>query len=138
MQRRNLALVSLSLLASAAVFTPPALAACNNCGTVVEVRNVEKKGEASGGGAVLGGVVGGVLGHQIGSGRGNTAATVAGAAGGAYVGHQVEKNRNAVTEYHVIVNMEVGKDRTFIFKNPPKYRSGDAVRIIDGKLQPAR
>jgi outer membrane lipoprotein SlyB len=134
MQTLKLALASVSLLASAAVLTTPALAACNNCGTVVEVRNVEKKGEASGGGAVLGGVVGGVLGHQIGSGRGNTAATVAGAAGGAYVGHQVEKNRNATTEYQVIVNMEVGKDRTFTFKNPPRFKSGDQVRIIDGKL----
>ena len=135
MKRRNLALVSLSLLASTALLAPPALAACNNCGQVLEVRTVEKKGESSGGGAVLGGVVGGVLGHQIGSGRGNTAATIAGAAGGAYVGNQVEKNRNAVSEYHVIVNMEVGKDRTFIFKNPPKFKSGDAVRIIDGKLK---
>jgi outer membrane lipoprotein SlyB len=138
MKTLDLSIASLSLLASAAAFAPPALAACNNCGTVLEVRTVEKKGEASGGGAVLGGIVGGVIGHQIGSGRGNTAATVAGAAGGAYAGHQVEKNRNAVNEYHVLVNMETGKDRTFIFKNPPKYKSGDAVRIIDGKLQLAK
>lgn len=120
---------------AAAAFAPAAFAKCPNCGEVIDVKTVQKKGEASGGGAVLGGVVGGVLGHQVGSGRGNTAATVAGAAGGAYVGHQIEKNKNAVTEYHVIVNMEEGRDRTFIFRNPPKYRAGDKVRVVEGKLQ---
>ena len=110
-------------------------AKCANCGEVIEVKAVEKKGESSGGGAVLGGIVGGVIGHQVRSGRGNTVATVAGAAGGAYVGNQVEKNRNAVTEYHILINMEEGKDRTFIFKSPPKFKAGDKIRIVDGKLQ---
>jgi outer membrane lipoprotein SlyB len=113
----------------------PAHARCADCGVIESTREVDTQGEGSGVGAVGGAVAGGVLGHQVGSGRGNTAATVAGAAGGAYVGNQIEKNKNAVTEYHVIVNMEEGRDRTFIFRNPPKYRSGDKVRIIDGKLQ---
>ena len=132
---RIVKVAGLALAAAAAAYAPAAFAKCSNCGQVLEVRAVEKKGEGSGAGAVLGGVLGGVVGHQIGSGRGNTAATVAGAAGGAYVGHQVEKNKNAVTQYHVIVNMEEGRDRTFIFKNPPKYKSGDKVKIVEGKLR---
>jgi outer membrane lipoprotein SlyB len=131
-------LVSIALFATAATLAPPALAKCKNCGEVIEVKTVQKKGEASGGGAVIGGVVGGVLGHQIGSGRGNTAATIAGAAGGAYAGHQVEKNRNMVTEDHILINMEEGRDRTFVYKSKPKYKAGDRVKIVDGKLQLAK
>ena len=122
-------------LSALLAFAPAASAKCTNCGEVIEVKPVQKQGEASGGGAVLGGIVGGVLGHQIGSGRGNTAATVAGAAGGAYVGHQVEKNRTSASEYHILINMEEGRDRTFIFKSPPKFKAGDKVKIVDGKLQ---
>jgi outer membrane lipoprotein SlyB len=101
---------------------------------VTSVETVKKEGEASGAGAVLGGVAGGVLGHQIGSGRGNTAATVVGAAGGAYAGHTIEKNRNASTQYVVRVKMEDGSNRTFTYKDPTSYRTGDKVKIVDKKL----
>src|SRR5690348_2461310 len=111
--KRNL--IRAGVLAAAFAFGAPAFAACDNCGTVTNVKTVTKQGEASGGGAVLGGVVGGVLGHQIGSGRGNTAATVVGAAGGAYAGHQIEKKKNETTSYVVEVKMENGNARTFNF-----------------------
>lgn len=111
-----------------------ALAACHDCGTVVDVKTITEKGEASGGGAVLGGVLGGVLGHQIGSGRGNTVATVAGAAGGAYAGNQIEKNRNTRTSYRVYVKTEEGRTRYFTYDEPTSYRVGDKVKIVDGKL----
>lgn len=126
--------ISGALLALASLVAAPAQAACKNCGAVVEVRTIEKKGEASGAGAVLGGVAGGVLGHQIGSGRGNTAATVAGAAGGAYAGHQIEKNRNSKTVYQVQVKMEDGKSRHFDYSEPTAFKAGDRVKIVDGKL----
>ena len=121
-------------LAAGMLAASPAFAACDNCGTVTDVRTVTKEGEASGGGAVLGGVVGGVLGHQIGSGRGNTAATVAGAAGGAYAGHQIEKKKNEVTKYVVEVKMESGTVRTFSYSNPTAYKVGDKIKIVDKKL----
>ena len=129
--KRHLIAASLTagLLAAA-----PAFAACDNCGTVSDVRTVTKQGEASGGGAVLGGVVGGVLGHQIGSGRGNTAATVVGAAGGAYAGHQIEKKKNETTQYVVEVKMESGSTRTFTYSNPTAYKVGDKIKIVDKKL----
>src|SRR4051812_22524294 len=117
-----------------AVLASPAYALCKSCGAVVDVKTIEKKGEASGAGAVIGGVAGGVLGHQIGSGRGNTAATVVGAAGGAYAGHQVEKNRNSKTVYQVQVKMEDGKARYFDYSEPTAFKAGDRVKIIDGKL----
>src|SRR5215467_5787881 len=130
---------SLKIAASGAVlaiaaFASPAYAACNECGTVTDVKKIVEKGEASGGGAVLGGIVGGVLGHQIGSGRGNTAATVAGAAGGAYAGHQIEKNKNTKTSWRVYVKTEEGRTRYFTYDEETSYKIGDKVKIVDGKL----
>ena len=127
-------LIAATLAAAGMLAAAPAFAACDNCGTVTNVKTVTKQGEASGGGAVLGGVVGGVLGHQIGSGRGNTAATVAGAAGGAYAGHQIEKNQKSETQYHVVVKLENGSTRTFHYSNPTSYKVGDKIKIVDKKL----
>jgi outer membrane lipoprotein SlyB len=126
--------IAMSAFAAAAGGALPALAACNNCGTVVDTKVIKKEGEASGGGAVLGGVAGGVIGHQIGQGRGNTAATVLGAAGGAYAGHQIEKSKNAKTEYQVHVKMEDGKTRYFTYGKETSFRVGDKVKVVDGKL----
>lgn len=125
---------SSAAFAVAAVFAPAAHAICHECGTVTDLRTIQKEGEASGAGAVIGGIAGGVLGHQIGSGRGNDVATVAGAAGGAYAGNQIEKNRNATVTYEVIVKLEDGTTRYFHFGNPTSYRVGDRVRIVDRKL----
>ena len=110
------------------------LAACVDCGTVIDLKSVTVKGESSGAGMVLGGVAGGVLGHQVGSGRGNTAATVVGAAGGAYVGNEIEKNKNTKTKYVVYVKMEDGSTRYWTYSNPTRYRVGDKVKVVDRKL----
>ena len=128
------ALLSCAAFVGAIAFAETSYAACKECGTVSDVKTIKKEGEASGGGAVLGGVLGGVIGHQIGSGRGNTAATVVGAAGGAYAGHQVEKNKNAKTEFQVYVKMDDGKNRTFIFSKETAYRIGDKIKVVDNKL----
>jgi len=122
------------LAALGIAIAPAASAACRECGTVVNLKKVEKEGEATGGGAVIGGIAGGVLGHQIGSGRGNTAATIAGAAGGAYAGHQIEKSRNKTVSYEVVVKMEDGRTRTFTYKEPTGFHMGDRVKIVDHRL----
>lgn len=109
-------------------------AACNNCGTVTDMKTVQIKGEGTGLGAVAGGVLGGVLGHQVGSGRGKDVATVAGAAGGAYAGHQVEKNSKSKTQYQVIVKLETGESRTFTYNAATAYKVGDKIKIVDNKL----
>ena len=122
------------LLAAALFVTNSAFAACNNCGTVTDMKTVQIKGEGTGMGAIAGGVLGGVLGHQVGSGRGKDVATVAGAAGGAYVGNQVEKNQKSSTTYVVHVKMEDGSNRTFNYSSPTSYKAGDKVKVIDKKL----
>ncbi len=129
MKMTKVLLFGAALMVSNGVF-----AACNNCGTVTDMKTVEVKGEGSGLGAVAGGVIGGVIGHQIGSGRGNTVATVAGAAGGAYAGNQVEKNSKTKTQYQVIVKLETGESRTFTYSAATAYKVGDKIKVVENKL----
>ena len=112
----------------------PAPQPCINCGTVDSIRVVEQAGEASGVGMIAGGVLGGLLGHQVGQGRGNTAATIVGAAGGAYAGHQVEKNVKKGTRYDINVRMDDGTLRSVSYDVEPGFKTGDKVKLVDGKL----
>jgi outer membrane lipoprotein SlyB len=108
---------------------------CDSCGTVESVRAVEHQAEqGSGVGAVAGALLGGVLGNQVGGGNGRKLATVAGAVGGGFAGNSIEKRTNTTTSYEVRVRMENGSTRTFTPSNPPDWRAGDRVKVIDGRL----
>lgn len=110
-------------------------AICDQCGVIESVRSIEQKAEkGSGVGAVAGAVLGGVLGHQVGGGNGRKLATVAGAVGGGYAGNEIEKSRNTHTVYEVNVKMENGELRTFKLEHKPDWRSGDRVKLVDGRL----
>lgn len=87
---------------------PPAPIVCNSCGVVRSITAVSQAGEGTGVGAVIGAIVGGVAGNQIGGGSGKKIATVAGVIGGAVVGNKVEQNRNDVSYYEVVIDMEGG------------------------------
>ncbi|MGZ8198093.1 MAG: glycine zipper 2TM domain-containing protein [Burkholderiales bacterium] len=113
--------------------TGPA-AVCNNCGTVTSVRTVRQQGEAGLLGPAAGGLVGGAVGSQIGGGSGRTIAMIAGAAGGAAVGTEVERRYKSTTHYVVGVRLNDGTHRTFTYAAAPSYRTGDRVRIVDGRL----
>ncbi|HEX4859030.1 MAG TPA: glycine zipper 2TM domain-containing protein [Usitatibacteraceae bacterium] len=126
--------IAMSLMTAALIAAPAAWAACDNCGTVTDLKTVEVKGEGSGVGAVAGGVLGGVLGHQVGGGRGKDVATVAGAVGGAYAGHQVEKNVKKKTQYQVVVKMENGSSRTFTYGAATAFKVGDKIKVVNNKL----
>jgi outer membrane lipoprotein SlyB len=114
---------------------PVPAAKCTDCGVVESVQEVEVKGQATGAGAVAGGVAGAVIGNQIGEGRGKTAARVLGAAGGAVIGHQVERNVRSTKRYDVAVRMEDGTVRTLSQEQPPTWRTGDKVRVVNDALQ---
>lgn len=132
----RMAAAAAAMLASVALAQAPAqapaAARCTDCGVVQSVRFVEVKGSSSGVGMVAGGVLGGVLGHQIGGGTGKTVATIAGAAGGAYVGNEVEKKKNTKGQWNVVIRMDSGQQRTFVYTNQPTVHDGDRVKLIDG------
>lgn len=109
-------------------------AACNTCGRVVEIRQRTVQGEGSGIGAVAGGVVGGLLGNQIGGGSGKKVATAAGVVGGAVLGNKIEKDRNATTQYDVVVQYDAGGSDVFSFSSPPSWQSGDRVKVVNGQI----
>lgn len=115
-------------LAAAGGAPAPVQAACPDCGTVVSVKQVEKKGQGSGLGMVAGGVLGGVLGHQVGGGTGKTLATVAGAAGGAYAGNTIEKSAKSSKVWTVAVKYPNGSTSSYEFANDPGFKAGDSVR----------
>lgn len=109
---------------------------CTDCGVVESVQEVDVKGQATGAGAVAGGVAGAVIGNQIGHGSGKTIARVLGAAGGAFVGHQVERDVRSTKRYDIAVRMEEGGElRTLSQEQPPTWRAGDKVRVVNDALQ---
>jgi outer membrane lipoprotein SlyB len=120
--------------ASSAPQAPVPPPVCHDCGTVQDVRQVVLQGEGTGAGAAMGGILGGVLGHQVGSGRGNDAATLLGAIGGAVAGHQIEKSQRKAVRYEITVRMDDGAHRTVTTQNPPAWRGGERVRLVNGVL----
>ena len=117
---------------------PPAAAPvrplCYDCGVIDSVREIEKKGEASGAGAAVGGVAGGILGRQAGNGRGRDVMTVLGAIGGAVAGHAIEKNTKKVKSYEIDIRFEDGSSRLITQDQPPVWRSGDKVKLVNGVI----
>lgn len=111
------------------------IAKCSACGAIESVREISEKGEGSGLGAAGGAVVGGVLGHQVGGGTGKQIATVIGAVGGAVAGNEVEKRVKATKSYEITVRLDDGSTRVINEANPPTWRSGDRVRIVDGAIR---
>jgi len=114
---------------------PAPVTKCSNCGVIESVREIAAKGEGSGLGAAGGAVVGGLLGHQVGGGSGKQIATVVGAVGGAVAGNEVEKRVKATKSYDITVRLDDGSTRVINEVNPPSWRSGDRVRIIDGAIR---
>lgn len=110
-------------------------APCLNCGVVESVREVTTRAQGSGVGAAGGAVVGGLLGNQVGSGHGRELATIVGAIGGAVAGNQVEGNIKATRSYNITVRLDNGHTRSFHQSTPPRWRSGDHVRIVKGALR---
>lgn len=115
---------------------PTAKEVCSVCGKVEGVRTVEQATKPSGVGVLAGAAIGGLLGNQVGGGSGKTLATVAGAVGGGYAGNEIEKRTRKNVSYEVDVRMDNGERKSFAFETQPTWRTGDAVRVVDGALAP--
>lgn len=113
----------------------PAPRKCGDCGTVTNIEQLQKKGEASGVGLVAGAVLGGVLGHQVGGGRGQDVATVAGAVGGAVAGNEIEKQSKASTYYRVTVSMDTGGTRVIDVNALNGLATGTKVKVVGNNLE---
>jgi outer membrane lipoprotein SlyB len=109
-----------------------AAAACADCAVVQAVTAIERKGEATGLGAVGGAVAGGLLGSQMGGGSGKDAMTVIGAVGGGVAGHHMERKLRTTTEYRVRVAMADGRTRTL--SHPSRLAVGERVRVDGDRL----
>jgi len=121
--------VAAAPVTASAVHPMPPIEICTTCGTVVSVTPVTDAGQATGAGAVIGGIVGGVAGNQVGGGSGQQIATAAGVIGGAVLGHNMERNRNAVSYTDVVVDMDRGGQRTIRIDYPVAFGAGAAVDV---------
>ena len=113
----------------------PAAAACNECGTVTGIREIEKARKV-GAGTAAGAAIGGLLGYAVG-GRGNrTAGTVVGAAGGAVAGNVIENRAPEGRTYEIGVRFDDGSSRVFVQETHPAWQQGSRVRLVNGALAP--
>ena len=108
---------------------------CDECARVTEVHQEQRKGKASGLGAIGGAVVGGLLGNQVGGGNGKKLATIGGAVAGGYAGNEIEKRSKAHSVWMIRVSHTDGSTQTFEREHDPQLRVGDVVLIRDGQLQ---
>ena len=115
----------------------PVRKVCNDCGTIVSIEEMRKKGKGSGLGIAAGVVLGAVIGHQVGDGRGNDAATAAGAIGGGFAGNEIEKRAKSTVYYHVTVAMESGGTRSAHVSELNGLSNGGKVRIVGNNLERA-
>lgn len=107
---------------------------CPGCGEIASVREVVTKAKGSGLGAAGGAVVGGVLGNQVGEGRGKDVATAAGVIGGAVAGNEIEKRTRATKSYEITVRLDNGATQVINETNPPSWRAGDRVKVVNGVI----
>lgn len=107
---------------------------CDGCALVSAVREEQRKGEASGVGAVGGAVLGGLLGNQVGGGTGRTVATAGGAVAGGLAGHEIEKRMKKHSVWVTRVTLKNGQQRQFEQADAPAWRKGDVVRIEGDRL----
>jgi len=119
------------------VEAPKPLAQPGSLGTIQAVREVKQPGEHTAVGPIAGGVAGAVIGSQIGGGNGKKVMTVLGALGGAMAGKHIEKQARATTRWEIDVRRDDGMRETVLSDVAPPYGTGDRVRVVDGRLQPA-
>lgn len=113
---------------------PPQQQTCPDCGTITNIKEVKKKGSASGAGALTGALIGGGLGYAVG-GRGHrTAGTLIGAGGGALAGNYIEKNASAGKEFRIDVRLDNGAQQTYRYDSMPNWGVGTRVRVVNGQL----
>ena len=114
---------------------PARVAVAGDLGVIESVREVALRGEGTGLGAALGGVAGGVVGHQFGGGRGQDAMTVVGVVGGGLAGHEAEKRLRGGKQYEVTVRFDNGTSKVYTRTNPPSFKAGERVRVVDGDIR---
>ena len=112
----------------------PMVRNCAECGTVTNIREVKKKGSASGAGALTGALIGGGLGYAVGGHGHRTAGTLVGAGGGALAGNYIEKNASAGRTFKIEVRFDNGTTQTFHYDSMPGWSIGSRVRIVNGQL----
>lgn len=107
-----------------------AAAQCVECGVVDSVREIESDGAGDFG---VRGAAQGLPAIPIGEGK-KIAATTS-APGGVAAGNRIEWHAKKIVGYEVTVRFEDGSTRAFTEEAAPGWRSGDKVKIVNGRIE---
>jgi outer membrane lipoprotein SlyB len=106
---------------------------CASCAVVSETHVENRKGKASGVGAVGGAVAGGVIGNK--TTDGGTLGTVGGAAVGGLLGNAIEKRVKKHKVWVTTVTQKDGSTRKVEADADPRFKLGAVVNVeADGRL----
>lgn len=116
--------------------TAPAGTYCGSCGVIEAVREIKKPRPTTGAAMVAGAASGAVLGYQVSGGSGRDLMAVLGLLLGALSGNQMQKEANSTKTYEITVRFDDGSTRVLTELNPPAWKAGDPVKIINGRIRP--
>ena len=126
------------LLLGAPLAAAAAPAGCDECGTVLGVREIPRTGATTGVGAKTGALIGGLFGNRIAGSGYRNAGTLLGAAGGAMGGYVYEREGLEVKSYEIGVRLDDGSLRLFTQDERPDWKREDRVRVVNGALAPVQ
>jgi outer membrane lipoprotein SlyB len=132
---RLFAFVAALLLAACA--SPSPQVSINGAGRVNAIQESQQVSQGKSAGASIGGaLVGGAIGSLFGGGSGKTIMTAVGATAGGVAANSAVSNHGASTVWDVSIRFEDGIDRVVRTNQPPPFRPGDRVRVINGAIMP--
>lgn len=132
---RLFALIAALLLAACAGPSPQA--SISGVGRINAIQESQQVSQGKSAGASIGGaLVGGAIGSLFGGGSGKTIMTAVGATAGGVAANSAVSNHGSTTVWDVSIRFEDGIDRVVRTAQPPAFRPGDRVRVINGAIMP--
>jgi hypothetical protein len=132
---RLFAFIAALLLAACAGPSPQA--SISGAGRVNAIQESQQVSQGKSAGASIGGaLVGGAIGSLFGGGSGKTIMTAVGATAGGVAANSAVSNSGSNTVWDVSIRFEDGIDRVIRTTQPPPFRPGDRVRVINGAIMP--
>ena len=132
---RLFAFIAALLLAACAGPSPQA--SISGAGRVNAIQESQQVSQGKSAGASIGGaLVGGAIGSLFGGGSGKTIMTAVGATAGGVAANSAVSNNGSNTVWDVSIRFEDGIDRVIRTTQPPPFRPGDRVRVINGAIMP--
>jgi len=107
---------------------------CTQCGVIESMREVDLPGDGSPAGAAGGSD--GVPAHQPAGGGPRDVMAVLDAAGRLLAGNDAEKRVKAASAFQITIRFGDGTSRVIDQPDSPAWRTGDKIKLVDGRIEP--